>query len=92
MATVALEGGATLRSLTTCLRHSRSGRVDGDFVSRVPEGFEVVATSANAPVAAMQHAGRSLYAMLFHPEVVHTGPHGRDIPAELRVRRLRLRR
>jgi GMP synthase (glutamine-hydrolysing) len=44
----------------------------GDFVAAPPPGFAVVATSANAPVAAMADAGRRLYALLFHPEVVHT--------------------
>jgi GMP synthase (glutamine-hydrolysing) len=44
----------------------------GDFVAAAPEGFSVVGTSANAPVAAMAHPGRGLYALLFHPEVVHT--------------------
>ncbi len=44
----------------------------GDFVATAPDGFAVVATSANAPVAAMAHAERQLYALLFHPEVVHT--------------------
>jgi GMP synthase (glutamine-hydrolysing) len=44
----------------------------GDFVSAAPDGFEVVATSANAPVAAMSDPSRLLYAILFHPEVVHT--------------------
>ena len=44
----------------------------GDFVAAAPSGFSVVATSANAPVAAMAHPGRHLYALLFHPEVVHT--------------------
>ena len=44
----------------------------GDFVAAAPQGFSVVATSANAPVAAMAHAERNLYALLFHPEVVHT--------------------
>src|SRR5262249_34901527 len=44
----------------------------GDFVAAPPSGFAVVATSANAPVAAMSHADRQLYAILFHPEVVHT--------------------
>jgi GMP synthase (glutamine-hydrolysing) len=50
----------------------------GDLVAAAPPGFSVVATSANAPVAAMQHAGRRLYALLFHPEVVHT-EHGLDL-------------
>jgi GMP synthase (glutamine-hydrolysing) len=44
----------------------------GDFVATAPPGFSVVATSANAPVAAMTHPGRALHALLFHPEVVHT--------------------
>src|SRR6185369_14919182 len=44
----------------------------GDFVAAAPGGFSVVATSANAPIAAMADPSRSLYALLFHPEVVHT--------------------
>jgi GMP synthase (glutamine-hydrolysing) len=44
----------------------------GDFVAQAPAGFSVVATSANAPVAAMSDPSRHLYALLFHPEVVHT--------------------
>jgi GMP synthase (glutamine-hydrolysing) len=44
----------------------------GDFVAAPPPGFSVVATSANAPVAAMADPDRRLYALLFHPEVVHT--------------------
>jgi GMP synthase (glutamine-hydrolysing) len=44
----------------------------GDHVSRVPSGFEVVAESANAPVCAIQDAGRRLYGVQFHPEVNHT--------------------
>jgi GMP synthase (glutamine-hydrolysing) len=44
----------------------------GDFVAAPPTGFAVLATSANAPVAAMADAERRLFALLFHPEVVHT--------------------
>jgi GMP synthase (glutamine-hydrolysing) len=50
----------------------------GDFVAAPPAGFSVLATSANAPVAAMADIDRSLYALLFHPEVVHT-EHGLEI-------------
>jgi GMP synthase (glutamine-hydrolysing) len=50
----------------------------GDFVAAPPAGFSVLATSANAPVAAMADTDRSLYALLFHPEVVHT-EHGLEI-------------
>jgi GMP synthase (glutamine-hydrolysing) len=44
----------------------------GDLVESAPPGFQVLATSANAPVAAMADPSRSLYALLFHPEVAHT--------------------
>ncbi len=44
----------------------------GDSVTAAPSGFAVTATSDNAPVAAMEDAGRGLYGLLFHPEVVHT--------------------
>ena len=43
----------------------------GDYVAAPPPGFVVAATSANAPVAAMADPIRRLYALLFHPEVVH---------------------
>jgi GMP synthase (glutamine-hydrolysing) len=50
----------------------------GDFVAAAPSGFSVVATSANAPISAMSDPSRALYAILFHPEVVHTD-HGLEI-------------
>ena len=50
----------------------------GDDVAAVPPGFHIAATSATAPIAAMESGERNLYALLFHPEVVHTD-HGVDI-------------
>jgi GMP synthase (glutamine-hydrolysing) len=44
----------------------------GDHVSRVPDGFEVVAHTTNAPVCAIQDVKRHLYGVQFHPEVNHT--------------------
>jgi GMP synthase (glutamine-hydrolysing) len=44
----------------------------GDYVEAAPPGFTVVATSANAPVAAIEAPDRRLYGLLFHPEVAHT--------------------
>ncbi|HEX7085363.1 MAG TPA: glutamine-hydrolyzing GMP synthase [Vicinamibacterales bacterium] len=44
----------------------------GDYVQAAPGGFSVVATSANAPVAAMADPSRAFYGLLFHPEVAHT--------------------
>jgi GMP synthase (glutamine-hydrolysing) len=50
----------------------------GDSVAAAPPGFDVVATSATAPVVAIEHRERGLYGLLFHPEVVHT-QHGADL-------------
>jgi GMP synthase (glutamine-hydrolysing) len=44
----------------------------GDHVATAPPGFDVVATSSNAPIAAIECSSRKLYALLFHPEVAHT--------------------
>src|SRR3977135_3012650 len=47
----------------------------GDRVTRLPDGFRVVGTSANAPIAMIADERRKFYATQFHLEVVHT-PHG----------------
>ncbi|NVN98272.1 MAG: glutamine-hydrolyzing GMP synthase [Geobacteraceae bacterium] len=44
----------------------------GDHVEVVPDGFEIVASSLNAPVCGIQNVARSLYGVQFHPEVNHT--------------------
>ena len=44
----------------------------GDRVTALPPGFELAASSANAPIAAMADARRGLFGMQFHPEVTHT--------------------
>ena len=44
----------------------------GDRVTRLPDGFEVIASSAHAPFAAVADEKRRFYALQFHPEVVHT--------------------
>jgi GMP synthase (glutamine-hydrolysing) len=50
----------------------------GDRIERFPEGFRPIAHTDNSPVAAMKDGARRLYAVQFHPEVVHT-PKGREI-------------
>jgi GMP synthase (glutamine-hydrolysing) len=50
----------------------------GDHVEAPAAGFRTVASSANAPHAAVENDGGRLYAVAFHPEVVHT-EHGREI-------------
>ena len=44
----------------------------GDMVSTIPDGFTTSASSANCPFAAIANESRRLYAIQFHPEVVHT--------------------
>jgi len=44
----------------------------GDRVLRLPDGFEVIATSANSPFAAVAHRTKPLVGVQFHPEVLHT--------------------
>ncbi|MDQ2705492.1 MAG: glutamine-hydrolyzing GMP synthase, partial [Pseudomonadota bacterium] len=44
----------------------------GDRVTELPEGFEVIATSENAPFAIAADERRRYYSTMFHPEVVHT--------------------
>lgn len=50
----------------------------GDHVTEVPEGFEVIATSASCEIAAMANPARNFYAVQFHPEVRHS-VHGNDL-------------
>lgn len=50
----------------------------GDHLTRLPEGFEVIAHTENAPIAAVRAVDRPLYGVQFHPEVVHTD-YGRQI-------------
>ena len=44
----------------------------GDRVNGIPEGFEAIGASKNAPLAAISHESRRLYGIQFHPEVTHT--------------------
>ena len=44
----------------------------GDQVTRLPEGFKVMASTDSCPIAAMADETRKFYAVQFHPEVTHT--------------------
>lgn len=43
-----------------------------DYISRPASGFEVTAHTADCPTAAAEDEARRLYAIQFHPEVLHT--------------------
>lgn len=44
----------------------------GDHVVELPEGFRVDASTDHAPIAAMSHPERNVFAVQFHPEVRHS--------------------
>jgi GMP synthase (glutamine-hydrolysing) len=62
---IADEGAADSTLLDVWMSH-------GDRVESLPPGFQAVAATANAPLAAMADETRRLYGVQFHPEVTHT--------------------
>ncbi len=44
----------------------------GDHIRELPDSYEVIAHTANAPVAAVRHKQLPIYGVQFHPEVAHT--------------------
>lgn len=43
-----------------------------DYISQIAPGFEISAHTADCPVATAENADKNLYAIQFHPEVLHT--------------------
>ena len=43
-----------------------------DYIENAPENFKVIAHTPVCPVAAMENVDKNLYAVQFHPEVMHT--------------------
>ena len=43
-----------------------------DYISKVAPGFKITATTPDCPVAACENAEKNLYAIQFHPEVLHS--------------------
>ena len=44
----------------------------GDQVTRLPEGWQALASSQNCPIAAMVDPAQKRFGLQFHPEVMHT--------------------
>jgi GMP synthase (glutamine-hydrolysing) len=63
--------GLPTRQFTVWMSH-------GDTVVDVPPGFVITGETDDCKVAAMEHGGRRLFGLQFHPEVVHT-EHGTEI-------------
>ena len=49
-----------------------------DTITRAPEGFHVAASTPDTPAAVLEHDGRRIYGVQFHPEVGHT-PRGQEM-------------
>ena len=43
-----------------------------DYIAEAAPGFEIIAHTDDCPVAAVQNTEKNLYAVQFHPEVLHT--------------------
>ncbi len=43
-----------------------------DYIEKAPEKFKITAHTPVCPVAGMENAEKKLYAVQFHPEVMHT--------------------
>lgn len=43
-----------------------------DYISNTPEGYKVTAVTRDCPCAAMENDEKRIYAVQFHPEVMHT--------------------
>ncbi|WP_216697197.1 glutamine-hydrolyzing GMP synthase [Anaerostipes faecalis] len=43
-----------------------------DYISKIAPGFEITSHTADCPVASAENADQKLYAIQFHPEVLHT--------------------
>jgi len=50
----------------------------GIEVSKVPDGFDLVASSSNCAIAAIENSEKNFYGLQFHPEVTHTAK-GKEI-------------
>lgn len=44
----------------------------GDRVTALPDGFELMASTHDLPIAGMMHREKHLFGVQFHPEVTHT--------------------
>ncbi len=44
----------------------------GDFLTHLPQGFQVIGTSQHSPICAIENNKQNIYGVQFHPEVIHT--------------------
>ncbi|HAB54716.1 MAG: glutamine-hydrolyzing GMP synthase [Ignavibacteria bacterium RIFOXYB2_FULL_35_12] len=44
----------------------------GDYLTNLPQGFNVIGTSHHSPICAIENKAKKIFGVQFHPEVVHT--------------------
>ncbi|MBA3345621.1 MAG: glutamine-hydrolyzing GMP synthase [Gemmatimonadales bacterium] len=76
-ATVRVEGGRLFRGFGQG-EETPVWMSHGDHVDVPPPGYRVTASSANSPIAAIEHSESPLFGVQFHPEVAHT-PRGGEM-------------
>ena len=54
------------------VRNSIAWMSHGDYLTKIPKGFSVVAKSEHSPMCAIANEEKNIYGVQFHPEVVHT--------------------
>ncbi|GGI48126.1 GMP synthase (glutamine-hydrolyzing) [Agromyces flavus] len=74
-ATLRVDGNALLGGQP---EHQTVWMSHGDSVAVAPEGFDVLASTADTPVAAFANDAQGFYGVQWHPEVKHT-PFGQDV-------------
>ncbi len=62
----------TSRLFTDITAHTVCWMSHFDYIARLAPGFRAVGVTANCPVAAAECEEKKLYAIQFHPEVLHT--------------------
>ena len=73
---VAAEGGL-LHDIKDHVDHDGRSLLDvwmshGDKVTRLPDGFKLMAETDSCPIAGMAHESKPFFGIQFHPEVTHT--------------------
>jgi GMP synthase (glutamine-hydrolysing) len=53
-------------------RESNVWMSHGDYLTELPEGFQIIAKSDHSPICAISDENRKIYGVQFHPEVVHS--------------------
>jgi GMP synthase (glutamine-hydrolysing) len=62
----------------------------GDEAKSIPDCFDIIAHTSNARFAAIAHTNKPVFALQFHPEVVHT-PNGRQMLENFLIRNAMVR-